>query len=766
MDPLHTIAVNSQILAHRLTQHSTWGERLCRDPYRTATKPPAVLAKECAAWCASAADVAQGVRWCKYYELARIAWRTWQTGDAIEAILHDWSGVADVLIQHAFRSLATTAHLDSACVLMALGKLGAEELNASSDVDLLMVYDDALMTVTPMTQLAQRLTTLLQQHTADGFVFRVDWDLRPEGDRGPLAQSLGATLHHYETRGTEWERMMLIRARPMAGNLALGHTVCDALRPFIYPRHASPTILDALRELKQRIEHTAPSIPFHVKLGRGGIREIEFVIQALQLLHGGHRATLQQHSTWIALDAIAGQRLLPMAQTKGLREAYRFFRHLENMLQIDGDEQRHQLPQAPEALARLTSRLSRTGADDATPWVQTLTHHQTVVHDIFRRLFTTPYEKRTFLEAVEANRQACTSIEEEIDALSWSKRSAIKAILTDDISRTQPFDVISRRLTFVADVIVDDIRRIAWQQCVAQYGVPCTATGTAIPFAIVALGNCGAVAMDYGSDLDLVFLYGGVGTTTGPTVVSTAEFFARLGQKIIALLTVRHRYGPLYPVDLQLRPSGEFGVLVTTDEAFARYHREPSAVWEHQALLRARVIAGDWAFRDTLSSLLAALPFQRPLHTNIRAEIAAVRRRMEAERAHEDAQHLDLKFGPGGIADIEFLVQAIQLDHGATIRAVRCTNPWDAFTACCAAHLLPATTVSRLADAYSRLRRVLAHYRLLTNAGTTRIDLHGPTFGKLVEVLGFAADAAAAKDEITALRQWIRKEFETYFYSE
>lgn len=767
MDPRHLITTHSRVLAERLSQHPDWGARLERDPYRTAAKPRAQLERECTAWCDDAGDLTTGLRWCKYYELARMAWRDWNEHAAIRDTLQDWSTVADVLVAHAFHAVATPLQIESACTLIALGKLGAEELNISSDVDLLLLHDDTRSIADRVPALTQRLTAMLQQSTADGFVFRVDWDLRPEGERGPLACSLPGALHHYETRGAEWERMMLIRARPIAGNHALGTTLCAALRPFVYPRHTSTTLVQSLYALKQQLERTQASVPFHVKTGRGGIREIEFVVQALQLLHGGREPALRTHSTWRAMDAIADHRLLPRARIDSLRAAYGFFRRVENMLQIDGDQQRHSLPETVAEMQRLVSKMSNAtampDADALVHFTQTVEQHRTQVHEAFRRIFAVPYEKIELLENVEANLAPCTSIEEEIDALSWSKRSALKAILADDIGGKRPFDHSSRRITYVADVIVADIQRIALQQCTARFGVPRTATGAAIPFTIVALGNCGALAMDYGSDLDLLFVYGGTGQTSGPHVITATEFFCRLGQKIIALLNVRHRYGPLYPVDLELRPAGQFGVLVTTDEAFGQYHRDDSAVWERQAMLRARVIAGDGPYSDRLTTLLTEIPFGVPHQRTTDAEIASSRGRMETELAHEDARHLDLKYGPGGIADVEFLIQAVQLRHGTALPTLRCTNPWDAIKACQAAQVLAPETTTGLAAHYSLLRRTLAHARLLTNSRTTRLDVQSDTFGQLVEVLGLASTTPAAVKKIHDARHWIRGRFTEYF---
>ncbi len=760
---LRRILDNSHVLTERLAHHPEWAERLQCDPYCDGMKPRAILERECSDWCSAAGDLQRGLRWCKYYEFARMAWREWNTRSDVIDLLHDWSTVAETLLAYAYDRLTEDHPSLSSCALLALGKLGAEELNISSDVDLVVIHDPAQNDLNAIAAGIRAFTTTLQQPTVDGFVFRVDWDLRPEGAAGPLAISLPAALHYYETRGSDWERLALIRARPIAGQLALGHELRHALQPFIYPRHTSVAIIDALRELKQQIERAHATIPFHVKLGRGGIREIEFIVHAVQLLHGGKIPALQTHSTWDTLRRIADHQLLPQGQVDALGAAYRFLRRVENALQFDRDQQRHSVPHTADQLALLARKIFPDDNESTEHFTHTLEMHRTQVHEAFRRLFVIPYEKIQWIEAVESNLQSSTTLEEEIDALSWSKRTAIQTILADDIGGIRNFDQTSRRVSLLADVIVDKTWRIALPLVHERFGVPLTEHGEPIPFAIIALGNCGALAMDYGSDLDLVFLYGDVGKTTGPKVISAAEFFVRVGQKIIALLNVRHRYGPLYAVDLQLRPSGEFGVLVTTTEVFQRYHREESVLWERQALLRARPMAGDSAFMDHLAPLLATTPFHAPYQPKQDRQIAELRLRMEHERAHESTQYLDLKFGPGGIADVEFLIQALQLKHGHQFRALRGTNPWDMLSACAASHLLDRATAEGLNRAYTLLRRTLAHYRLLTNAKTTRIDIESKIFGDMVEALNIAPNTSAAINEIHDRRQWIRNEFQRYF---
>lgn len=715
-----------------LGQHPDWGVRLRRDPYRAAPKPAQQLHTECATWCTEAGDVARGLRWCKYYELARLAWRDWHGHTPIEDLLRDWSQVAEVLIAHAFA--AATRQCGSAPgTLFALGKLGACELNISSDVDLVYVSDDAAES--RPEQIVMQLTTLLAARSADGLVFRVDWELRPEGQQGAAAPSFRSARRYYEERGVNWERLAWLRARPIAGDVALGQQFLADLAPFRYRRHTSMGILEELHAMKRALAQQRSVQPQDIKLGRGGIRELEFVVNTFQLLHGGQEPTLQTTHTFSALRALATLGLLPSERATALTEAYAVLRRIENMLQIAHERQTHTLPNEPRELRALAERCHYTGPDPTTPLLAALRTHRALIHDSFHHLFGTPYETQALLEAVTSNLHSCHTLEEQLDGLVWSKQRLSKPWIAEDLAGRRSFPDTCRQLSRLAEVLVGQALRLAWGQCHTRHPAPPSADGSAMTFAVVALGSAGAFEMDWGSDLDLLFLYEG----NGPAV---AEWSARLAQRLLSYLDLHTRYGRLYPVDTALRPAGHFGVLVTHREVFARYYRGEAELWEHLAVRRARPIAGDPAFGEDLLAQFRDAPFAIPCPADAKARIHALRQRAEYERAQETATQLDLKFGPGGSADVETLMHYLQLRHGESSPELHTANTWIALEVLGRLQLQPQA--QELHTAYTWLRRLLAYARLLGQTHTSRIDIQGKTFAAVCEMLQLGTPAQAA----------------------
>lgn len=731
-DPLQQITHRSQVLAMQLDRHPDWGPRLRADPYRVRPKSVSQLQTECAAWCAAADDLAQGLRWCKYYELARLAWRDWHTHAPIEDLLRDWSQVADVLIATAFAAAA--AHCGQAPgTLFALGKLGAYELNISSDVDLVYLSDDAA--VPAPEPIVTQLSTLLAAHTADGLVFRVDWGLRPEGQQGAAAPSFRSARRYYEERGANWERLAWLRARPIAGDFALGQHFLAELAPFLYRRHTSMSLLAELHAMKRALAQQRSVHPQDIKLGRGGIRELEFVVNTFQLLHGGQEATLQTTHTFSALRALADLGLIPRDRATALTAAYGELRRIENMLQIVHERQTHTLPSSPSELRALAERCQYTEPDPVAQLTTALTTQRDLIHESFHRLFGVTYETQAYLEAVTNNLHRGRTLEEQLDGLAWSKQRLSKPLIAEDLAGTRSFPDTCRQVSRLAEVLVGQAFLLAWEQCRARYPVPQHADGRSMAFAVVALGSVGALEMDWGSDLDLLFLYDG----TGP---AAAEWSARLAQRLLSYLDLHTRYGRLYPVDTALRPAGHFGVLVTTREAFARYHRDEAELWEHLALRRARPIAGDPELGEDLRAQLQSPPFVVPYPSHAKSRIHALRQRAEQERAQETATQLDLKFGPGGTADVETLIQYLQLRHGETHPELHTANTWVAMEVAARLGLLPKD--HELRTAYTWVRRLLAYTRLVGQTYTNRIDVHGETFAAVCEMLALGPPAQAA----------------------
>jgi [glutamine synthetase] adenylyltransferase / [glutamine synthetase]-adenylyl-L-tyrosine phosphorylase len=306
----------------------------------------------------------------------------------LEEITRDISHVADAALEvalttarrHAAKRFGepyTQAGNPARCVILAFGKHGGEELNYSSDIDLMFVYDDEGATrgkrVTSVSneeyygRVVSEVVRLLSAHTDRGQAYRVDLRLRPEGQRGPLARSLASTLSYYDTLGRTWERQALIKVRPVAGDLALGDEFCRAIEPFVYRKYLSFAEINEIKVLKRRIEHKANragSTDSDVKTGHGGIRDIEFVIQFLQLLNGGDLPEVRQRNTLLAMHALERVGCLTAQEYQILGDAYRFLRKTEHRLQLLFDLQTHRLPEGDEELRKLALRM---GYDEHGP---------------------------------------------------------------------------------------------------------------------------------------------------------------------------------------------------------------------------------------------------------------------------------------------------------------------------------------------------------------------------------------------------------------
>jgi glutamate-ammonia-ligase adenylyltransferase len=252
----------------------------------------------------------------------------------------------------------------------AFGKLGGDELNYSSDIDLMFVYDEDGETTgkrcggVPNVEFYSAVVTdvvrLLSAHTDRGFAYRVDLRLRPEGSRGPLARSLASTLSYYDSRGRTWERQALIKLRRVAGDRDLGREVIAALTPFVYRKYFSFSEINEVKALKRKMEQTtakAGADDLDVKTGRGGIRDIEFAVQFLQLLNGGDLPAVRHRNTLLAVEALELGGCLTSQETYILADAYRFLRKVEHRLQLLFDWQTHRLPTSADDLRKLALRM-------------------------------------------------------------------------------------------------------------------------------------------------------------------------------------------------------------------------------------------------------------------------------------------------------------------------------------------------------------------------------------------------------------------------
>jgi glutamate-ammonia-ligase adenylyltransferase len=380
---------------------------LAVDPYLQRAKPRPVMRREIAAACAEATDLRTLQRVLRKHtrrEMLRLGAREIGWGTTLE-VAWELSGLADGLIDESVRvcegvlrrtvgepqagvSPEGTRRTPS-FVVLGMGKLGGEELNFSSDVDLVYLYstDDGQAGTLSLheyyVRLSQMVTQAIGDATDEGIVFRVDLRLRPEGRSGTICNSLAAAERYYETFGRTWERQALLRARPIAGDLALGHEFLGIVAPFVFPRNIGPQAIDDVLSLRQLFKAKPSAGGFDVKLGAGGIRDVELVAQLLQLLHAGKRPELRERATLRALHKLTLAGLLSDREQRTLSEAYRFFRQVEHRLQLEQGGQTHALPKDQAAYATMARRL---GFREAASFTAVLEHQRAAVTAISNTL--------------------------------------------------------------------------------------------------------------------------------------------------------------------------------------------------------------------------------------------------------------------------------------------------------------------------------------------------------------------------------------------
>jgi glutamate-ammonia-ligase adenylyltransferase len=363
-------------------------ERLAADPFLSAPKPTALIARAVDDETAGATDFAdfkRRLRLVRRREVLRMGARELGWGTTAE-VARELAAFADACLDASVRFCDAELRKELGApeaeepdappprfVVMGMGKLGGEELNFSSDVDVCYFYSTDAGRVWPepggreitlhayYAELSRRVTAALEEPTGEGIVFRVDLRLRPESRNGPLCNSLAAAERYYETFGRTWERQAWLRARPSAGDLALGEELLGMLDSFVYPRSAGPGMLDDVRALRAQFRDPADAggpfgaddAGFDVKLGGGGIRDVELVVQTLQLLHAGKRRDLRERNTPRALPRLVVAGLLTDREARTLADAYRFWRQLEHRVMIATGAQRHRLPGNDEERAAL-----------------------------------------------------------------------------------------------------------------------------------------------------------------------------------------------------------------------------------------------------------------------------------------------------------------------------------------------------------------------------------------------------------------------------
>jgi glutamate-ammonia-ligase adenylyltransferase len=738
---------------------------------------------------------------------------------AIAHLLRDLHDRGAIALPHPARP-----EQDCGLVALGLGKLGAAELNYSSDIDLVLLYDSqsqvfAASAQAVMARFARDLIALLSQRDEHGYVFRVDLRLRPDPAATPAIVSLAGALTYYESQGRTWERAAFSKARPVAGDLPMGAKFLAAIRPFIWRKHLDFAAVADIHDMKRRIDAGQDQgLPgFDVKLGRGGIREIEFLVQTLSLVWGGQDPSLRIPMTLKALPALARAGHLPAAAARQLARDYRMLRRVEHRLQMVADRQTHALPTTPAALAdfvtfldepdflrgfpRLLARvhghfleffdagrepeqqyridpgtdgpppaafaaqLGDFGFTDIRHVTQRLREFASgrmpalrserargllaaVLPKLLGALGRQPDPDRAFIrfDAMLSRQRAGVqllslfarnpALLDRLAAILGAAPALAEHLAQDSqaletlLAPTARFDApkpllrrllrdaagledavaITRRFvraeefhlsvaTLEGRLDADEAGRLrsglagAALSCLltpvlaahrARYGA---VRGAA--FAVVALGKVGSGEMLAGSDLDLMLIY-----NHAPIQPAPVPYFIRLAQGFNAALTAQGPEGPLYRVDMRLRPSGAQGPVAVSLAAFAQYHAAESWTWERMALTRATVMAATPGFGRIVTAAIAAA-LSRPVPAAaIRHDAAAMRNRVAAE--FPPSGLFDVKYRIGGMIELAFIPEALQLIHGIADPSLLRANTAAALRALAQAGHLPPSDASRL----------------------------------------------------------------------
>jgi glutamate-ammonia-ligase adenylyltransferase len=681
---------------------------------------------------------------------------------------------------------------DCGFVALALGKLGGAELNYSSDIDLVLLYDPEVPALPEEAQpifarFARDLVSLLSARDADGYVFRVDLRLRPDPGATPPVISLPAALTYYESQGRTWERAAFSKARPICGDLGLGASFLASIRPFIWRRHLDFAAVADIHDMKRRIDsgRTQGFLGFDVKLGRGGIREIEFVVQTMSLVWGGQDSKLRIPATLNALPALVKAGHLPDKAARALAADYTKLRQIEHRLQMVEDRQTHQLPSTeagleafciflgdktfrtsfPKLLARVhghfeaffaagasaqagmlldphgaaamdeqTARLKGFGFTDTKHIAERLSEWgslhmpalrserarellQSLLPNLLQALGRQPEPDRAFarfdtlLSRQRAGVQLLSLLQRNYPlmrrmsavlgaapALSEHLAEdphALEALLVPAARFTAPRPVLRgmlaeardleeavsitrrfvRREEFHLSVATLEGRLNANQAGVARARLAEAALNSLLPLvlaqhqkrygvvkggaiAIVALGKAGSAEMLAGSDLDLMMIYDHAPADAAPT-----PYFVRLCHALTGALTAQGPEGPLYKVDMRLRPSGNQGPVAVSLAAFRRYHEADSWTWERLALTRGRVLAASRGFAPKVKAAIRTALTRPDAPETIRADTVAMRNRLRAELKPRGM--FDVKARPGGMLELAFIAEALQLIYGA-----------------------------------------------------------------------------------------------------
>ena len=830
------------------------------------------------------ADISQALRTTRQLVLERLTCLDCDADTPLEMVtlamteLAEWS--LDISFDEGCKTLdqshgaplAPNGERAQLCIV-GMGKLGARELNVSSDIDLIYIYDhdgetagnaegrSRISNQEYFSKLVRAMYALVGDTTEHGFVFRVDLALRPNGNSGPPAVSLGALEEYFHVQGREWERFAWLKSRVVAPSSAVGSSCALYLRslvvPFVFRRYLDYNVFDSLRVLHRQIrDHAARRSAGHpernndVKLSRGGIREIEFTVQLLQVVRGGQFPELRTRPTVSALQRIATAGLMPQSTADALAQAYLFLRKVEHRIQYLDDQQTHVLPSGDndlgwiaqtlgfadtcaflcqldahrelvaqefdallggaqqgckgcggkssgdandfdalladlegpfrdrvaswrehprvlalreESRARLGRLVQRTAqwladgrvTEDAAvrlaDWIEPLLRRESylalllerpTVHERLLRMlgaarwparyllkhpgvidelagtamFEERFDAQDFEQELERRRTALQGSGEDDDEallnlLRRAHHAEVFRTLARDVEGKLTVEQVADDLSALAESVLRTTAAWCWQRLKNKHRPDHR-------FAIIAYGKLGGKELGYGSDLDIVFVYDDEDERAG-------EVYAALVRKLINWLTVKTGEGDLYEIDTALRPNGNSGLLVTSFASYAAYQQQRGSntawTWEHQAMTRARCVLGAPELQARFDAVREAVIKTERGEKGLRDEIGNMRTKVSASHAIKGEQ-FDVKHSPGGMVDIEFVVQFLVLSQGRRhpelLPNVGNIALLQRAQAC---GLLPGDVGDKAAQAYRTLRQIQHRARL--NEEPTQLDI-------------------------------------------
>lgn len=682
-------------------------------------------------------------------------------------------------------------------IIVGMGKLGGVELNVSSDIDLIFAYEqegetDGAQSISNQdffTKLGKKVIAALDDVTEDGFVFRVDMRLRPFGSEGALVSCLDALEDYYQNYGREWERYAWIKGRVVAGP---SKALTQVLKPFVFRKYLDFNAYASMRDLKVQIQRDVMQrgLADNIKLGRGGIREVEFIAQVFQLIRGGQDADLQIKPTLQVLQLLAKQRVLSVEVVQQLTDGYVYLRNVEHRLMYIDDQQTQDLPKSEESKQRIVQMMN---VADWPAFLQQLNHHRSVIQahfdatfsdaehqvheqeaaiwqgtvdedtalhtmqslgysdyaqsyqhllalhassryqqlpqqskfrldtlmpmlihqaaltanpdtallrsinlleNICRRasylallaefpdalnlviklcaaspwlaqylaahpilldelldthsLYDAPDFAAMQLELSKKMQSLAGDTEAQMDAMRHFKHAAVLRFAAQDVAELISLETLSDYLSDLAQMILQVSIQVIWQSLKFKHrDTP--------QFAVIGYGKLGGKELGYVSDLDIIFLY-------DDDHADASENYARFAQRINNWFNSLTNAGLLYETDLQLRPDGNSGLLVSSVAAFKDYQLNKAWIWEHQAITRARWVAGDAQVGALFADIRQQVLLQTRDALTLSTEVVTMREKMRSSHPPH-ASLFDVKHHAGGIIDVEFMVQYLVLLH-------------------------------------------------------------------------------------------------------